>query len=115
MTAHSPKLILPFTLETAIQKVRIAEDNWNSGNPQQVALAYTIDSKWRNRAEFITGREEIVQFLTRKWNRALEYRLIKGMASLVLIGASEGVKPLDRPFTISSRWPDPSPEPISLM
>ena len=64
MTAHSPKLILPFTLETAIQKVRIAEDNWNSGNPQQVALAYTIDSKWRNRAEFITGREEIVQFLT---------------------------------------------------
>ena len=56
-----------------------------------------------------------MQFLTRKWNRALEYRLIKGMASLVLIGASEGVKPLDRPFTISSRWPDPSPEPISLM
>jgi nuclear transport factor 2 (NTF2) superfamily protein len=107
--------VQPFTRENAIQKVRIAEDNWNSRNPQQVALAYTIDSKWRNRAEFITGREEIVQFLTRKWNRALEYRLIKGMASLVLIGASEGVKPLDRPFTISSRWPDPSPEPISLM
>jgi nuclear transport factor 2 (NTF2) superfamily protein len=70
-------LIPPFTRETAIQKVRKAEDGWNSRDPQRVALAYTIDSKWRNRAEFVTGREQIVQFLTRKWSKELEYRLIK--------------------------------------
>ena len=70
-------LVPPFTRETAILKVRRAEDAWNTRNPQQVALAYTPDSKWRNRAEFITGREEIIAFLTRKWNRELEYRLIK--------------------------------------
>ena len=70
-------LVPPFTRETAIQKVRRAEDGWNTRNPQQVALAYTQDSVWRNRAEFITGREEIVSFLTRKWNRELDYRLIK--------------------------------------
>lgn len=70
-------LVPPFTRETAIQKARRAEDAWNTRNPQQVALAYTPDSRWRNRAEFITGREEIVAFLTRKWNRELEYRLIK--------------------------------------
>jgi nuclear transport factor 2 (NTF2) superfamily protein len=67
----------PFTQETAILKVRAAEDGWNSRNPQQVALAYTVDSRWRNRSEFITGREEIVAFLTRKWSQELEYRLIK--------------------------------------
>jgi len=71
----------PFTLETARQKVRLAEDGWNGRNPGQVALAYTADSVWRNRAEFLTGREEIVQFLTRKWARELEYRLIKELWS----------------------------------
>ncbi|MGM5028288.1 DUF1348 family protein [Tardiphaga sp. 862_B3_N4_1] len=67
----------PFNLETAIQKVRGAEDGWNSCNPGKVALVYTPDSYWRNRAEFIRGREEIVRFLTRKWQRELDYRLIK--------------------------------------
>ena len=67
----------PFTAETARQKVRAAEDGWNSRDPVKVSLAYTPDSVWRNRAEFATGREEIVQFLTRKWNRELDYRLIK--------------------------------------
>jgi uncharacterized protein len=67
----------PFTRETAIQKVRLAEDAWNTRDPQKVALAYTIDSRWRNRAEFPQGREEIIQFLTRKWAKELDYRLIK--------------------------------------
>jgi nuclear transport factor 2 (NTF2) superfamily protein len=67
----------PFTLESATQKVRLAEDSWNSRNPEKVSLAYTVDSVWRNRSEFVTGREAIVQFLTRKWSRELEYRLIK--------------------------------------
>jgi nuclear transport factor 2 (NTF2) superfamily protein len=67
----------PFTRETAMQKVRMAEDGWNSRDPARVALAYTPNSIWRNRAEFPTGREEIVSFLTRKWARELEYRLIK--------------------------------------
>jgi nuclear transport factor 2 (NTF2) superfamily protein len=67
----------PFTRSSAIEKVRLAEDAWNSRDPERVALAYTVDSRWRNRAEFINGREEIVAFLTRKWNRELEYRLIK--------------------------------------
>jgi uncharacterized protein len=70
-------LVPPFTRETAILKVRKAEDAWNSRDPQRVSLAYTVDSKWRNRAEFVTGREEIVAFLTRKWTRELDYRLIK--------------------------------------
>jgi uncharacterized protein len=67
----------PFTLETAIQKVRMAEDAWNSRDPARVSLAYTIDSFWRNRTEFLSGREAIQAFLTRKWNRELDYRLIK--------------------------------------
>ena len=67
----------PFTKETALQKVRMAEDGWNARIPEKVALAYTLDSQWRNRAEFLVGREEIIRFLTRKWNRELEYRLIK--------------------------------------
>jgi nuclear transport factor 2 (NTF2) superfamily protein len=67
----------PFTDETAAQKARLAEDAWNSRDPQRVAQAYTPQSQWRNRAEFITGREEIVAFLTRKWARELDYRLIK--------------------------------------
>jgi nuclear transport factor 2 (NTF2) superfamily protein len=67
----------PFTRDTALQKVRMAEDGWNNRNPQKVALAYTIDSQWRNRAEFPNGRAEIEAFLTRKWAREHEYRLIK--------------------------------------
>jgi hypothetical protein len=67
----------PFTRESAIQKVRAAEDGWNSRNPERVALAYTEDSYWRNRAEFLQGRAAIVAFLSRKWARELEYRLIK--------------------------------------
>ena len=67
----------PFTLETAIQKIRMAEDGWNSRDPQRVSLVYTPDSQWRNRAEFPKGREQIVEFLTRKWANELDYRLIK--------------------------------------
>ncbi|MGB7433173.1 MAG: nuclear transport factor 2 family protein [Ahrensia sp.] len=67
----------PFTEETARQKIRAAEDGWNGRDPAKVALAYTKDSKWRNRAEFLTGHAEIEEFLTRKWNKELEYRLIK--------------------------------------
>ena len=67
----------PFTRDTAMQKVRMAEDAWNSRDPQRVALAYTIDSQWRNRDEFPRGREQIIEFLTRKWAKELDYRLIK--------------------------------------
>lgn len=67
----------PFTRETAIQKVRMAEDGWNNRNPEKVSLAYTEDSRWRNRSEFPVGRAQIVDFLTRKWAKELDYRLIK--------------------------------------
>jgi uncharacterized protein len=67
----------PFTHYTAVQKVRLAEDAWNSRDPQRVALAYTLDSRWRNRREFLSGRHEIAAFLMRKWTRELNYRLIK--------------------------------------
>src|SRR5262249_36842742 len=67
----------PFTAETAAQKARGAEDAWNTRDPARVALAYTPDSRWRNRAEFLHGRDDIVAFLTRKWQRELDYRLIK--------------------------------------
>lgn len=67
----------PFTHDTAIQKVRAAEDGWNGRNPERVALAYTQDSYWRNRSTFLCGRAEIVAFLQEKWKRELEYRLIK--------------------------------------
>jgi nuclear transport factor 2 (NTF2) superfamily protein len=67
----------PFTRETAAQKVRMAEDGWNSRDPQRVALAYTPDTIWRNRHEFPRGREQVIEFLTRKWEREVEYRLIK--------------------------------------
>jgi hypothetical protein len=67
----------PFTREGAIQKARLAEDAWNSRDPEKVALAYTVDSRWRNRSEFVNGRQEIVAFLRRKWARELDYRLIK--------------------------------------
>jgi uncharacterized protein len=77
-TATRPPLP-PFTRGTAIQKVRLAEDAWNTRDPEKVALAYTADSRWRNRAEFPNGRQEIVQFLKRKWAKELDYRLIKEM------------------------------------
>ena len=70
-------LVPPFTEETAIAKVRLAEDGWNSRDPERVSLAYTPDSAWRNRAEFPVGRAQIVEFLTRKWAKELDYRLIK--------------------------------------
>lgn len=77
-TPEAPRLPLPpFTEETARQKVRMAEDAWNSRDPQRVSLAYTADSRWRNRAEFPIGRVQIVEFLERKWTRELDYRLIK--------------------------------------
>ena len=72
---HPP--LPPFTRDTAIQKVRAAEDGWNTRDPQRVSLAYTPDSVWRNRAEFIQGRAEIVGLLQRKWAKELDYRLIK--------------------------------------
>src|SRR5271165_5943147 len=75
MTTRPP--LPPFTRETAIQKVRFAEDGWNSRDPEKVALAYALDSVWRNRSAFMTGREEMVQFLKRKWAKELDYRLIK--------------------------------------
>lgn len=67
----------PYDLTSAAQKIRMAEDAWNSKDPERVALAYTIDSQWRNRSEFINGRKEIIEFLTRKWAKELGYKLIK--------------------------------------
>jgi uncharacterized protein len=81
MTATSSAMtrppLPPFTAETAAQKARLAEDAWNSRDPARVALAYTADSRWRNRSEFFTGRDAIEAFLTRKWQAELDYRLIK--------------------------------------
>lgn len=77
MNTESRPPLPPFTYETAIQKARMAEDGWNSRDPQRVSLVYTMDSQWRNRAEFPKGREQIVEFLTRKWAKELDYRLIK--------------------------------------
>ena len=77
MNAEQKPPFPPFTRETAIEKVRKAEDAWNGRDPHMVALAYSIDSRWRNRNEFINGREEIIAFLTRKWQRESDYRLIK--------------------------------------
>ena len=77
MSTETRPPIPPFTLESAQMKVRLAEDAWNTRNPEKVALAYTQDSKWRNRAEFVNGRQEIIAFLKRKWARELDYRLIK--------------------------------------
>jgi nuclear transport factor 2 (NTF2) superfamily protein len=74
-TARPP--VPPFTRETAIAKVRLAEDGWNSRDPERVSLAYTVDTQWRNRSEFPRGREEVIAFLTRKWAREYDYRLIK--------------------------------------
>lgn len=77
MTDDTRPPLPPFTYETAVQKVRAAEDGWNNRNPEKVALAYSPDSEWRNRAEFLKGRNEIQAFLERKWARELDYRLIK--------------------------------------
>lgn len=76
-TAEGRPPVPPFTRASALQKVRMAEDGWNSRDPQRVALAYTSDSQWRNRAEFPAGREQIIAFLDQKWRRELDYRLIK--------------------------------------
>jgi nuclear transport factor 2 (NTF2) superfamily protein len=76
VTENRPPLP-PFTRETAIEKIRKAEDAWNSRDPARVSLAYTVDSRWRNRSEFLRGRQAIVAFLTRKWKTENEYRLIK--------------------------------------
>ncbi|WP_295791612.1 nuclear transport factor 2 family protein [Mucilaginibacter sp.] len=67
----------PFNMETALQKVQAAEDAWNTKDPEKVCLAYTIDTEWRNRTDFINGREEVKQFLTRKWEKELDYKLKK--------------------------------------
>src|ERR1700722_1494850 len=75
MLARPP--LPPFTRATAEQKVRLAEDGWNSRDPERVSSGYTVDSQWRNRTEFVTGRQQIVEFLKRKWARELDYRLIK--------------------------------------
>ncbi len=74
-----PVIAPPFTRESATQKVRQAEDGWNGRDPEKVALVYTKDSIWRNRAEFVTGRTEIIAFLKRKWAKELDYRLVKEM------------------------------------
>ena len=76
-TAEIRQPLPPFTRESALLKVRLAEDGWNSRDPAKVALAYTVDTQWRNRAEFVTSRAEAQAFLSRKWHKELEYRLIK--------------------------------------
>ncbi len=81
MSTRSP--VPPFSRETAIEKVRKAEDAWNIQDPVRVSLAYTADSRWRNRAEFLSGRDAIVAFLTRKWTQELDYRLIKELWAFV--------------------------------
>ena len=78
-TKTASVIVPPFTRETAILKVRGAEDKWNTRDPEQVALGYSLDSHWRNRSEFLNGRAEIIAFLQRKWAAELEYRLIKEM------------------------------------
>ncbi|MBO9989293.1 DUF1348 family protein [Xanthomonas phaseoli pv. dieffenbachiae] len=75
--AHARPPLPPFTRESAIEKIRLAEDGWNSRDADKVSLAYSLDTQWRNRAEFTNGREQARQFLARKWNKELEYRLIK--------------------------------------
>ncbi|MGL4460869.1 MAG: DUF1348 family protein [Planctomycetia bacterium] len=80
MTPTAPPVIAPpFTLETARHKVRLAEDAWNSRDPHRVSLAYTEDAVWRNRSEFVTGRDAVRGFLTRKWQKELDYRLVKAL------------------------------------
>jgi hypothetical protein len=76
-----PAPLPPFTRETAIQKIRMAEDGWNSRDPERVSKVYTVDSQWRNRSEFPRGRQQIIEFLMRKWAKELDYRLIKELWS----------------------------------
>jgi uncharacterized protein len=84
LTPPPPTAIVPpFTAETATKKVRLAEDAWNSRDPDRVALAYTEDSVWRNRSEFVTGRDQIRKFLAGKWNRELDYRLAKALWAFI--------------------------------
>jgi nuclear transport factor 2 (NTF2) superfamily protein len=75
MTTRPP--LPPFTQEAAVQKVRLAEDGWNSRDPEKVAFSYSFDSRWRNRSEFVIGRQDMTAFLTRKWTKELDYRLMK--------------------------------------
>ena len=89
----------PFTEQSAIEKVRLAEDAWNGRDPEKVALAYTEDSAWRNRDSFVTGRAEIVRFLTEKWSNEREYRLIK---ELFLF--NETGSPCDTPMNSTTPW-----------
>lgn len=77
MTSESKPPFPPFNRDTATQKVRLAEDAWNSRDPERIALAYTADSVWRNRSEFLSGRDQVIAFLKRKWSKELDYRLIK--------------------------------------
>ena len=77
MTTEQKPPFPPFTRETAIQKVQMAEDAWNTRNPEKVSLAYTPDTEWRNRSEFLNGREQVVDFLTRKWQKEMNYKLKK--------------------------------------
>lgn len=77
MTSESKPPLPPYDIESAAEKARLAEDAWNSRDPERVSLAYTVDSVWRNRSEFVTGRDQIVSFLQGKWERELDYRLIK--------------------------------------
>jgi nuclear transport factor 2 (NTF2) superfamily protein len=103
----------PFTLETAIQKVRLAEDAWNGRDPARVALAYSPDSRWRNRSTFLQGRAQIEAFLTQKWQRELDYRLIKelwafrGTAS-PCASPTSGTTPLANGFAATATRTGPS-------
>lgn len=82
MSAQAPRYPLPpFTAQTAAQKVQAAEDAWNTRDPERVSMAYTIDTEWRNRAEFVNGRQEVQQFLQRKWEKELDYKLKKELWS----------------------------------
>jgi uncharacterized protein len=82
MTTRPP--VPPFTLESATQEVRLAKDSWNSRDPEKVSQGYTLDSRRRNRSEFVAGRQDIIAFLTRKWTRELDYRLIKELWAFAL-------------------------------
>lgn len=101
----------PFTHEDAIKKVRMAEDAWNTREPDKVSLAYTPDSVWRNRVEFLQGRDEIVEFLTRKWRRELEYRLIKEIWAFTDARIADRQRPVvsvlrQRKLGVRRAWPD---------
>jgi nuclear transport factor 2 (NTF2) superfamily protein len=93
-----PVIAPPFNLESAIQNVRLAEDGWNTRNPDRVALAYTEDSVWRNRSEFVMGREQIRRFLAGKWSRELDYRLVKALWAFTDIAINGMNEPTGQPF-----------------